>query len=25
VLFGGIFTVRMKILVDGRKIFGDLK
>ena len=25
VLFGGIFTLRMKILVDGRKIFGDLK
>jgi hypothetical protein len=25
VLFGGIFTLRMKIMVDGRKIFGDLK
>lgn len=25
VLFGGIFTVRMKIVVDGRKIAGDLR
>lgn len=25
VLFGGIFTVRMKILVDGRKVAGDLR
>lgn len=25
VRFGGIFTVRMKILVDGKKIAGDLR
>lgn len=25
VLFGGIFAVRMKILVDGRKVAGDLR
>ena len=25
VLFGGIFIVRMKILIDGRKIAGDLR
>ncbi len=25
VLFGGIFTLRIKILVDGRKVAGDLR
>ena len=25
VLFGGIFIIRMKILIDGRKIAGDLR
>ena len=25
VLFGGVFAVRMKILVDGRKVAGDLR
>lgn len=25
VLFGGIFIVRMKILIDGRKVAGDLR